>query len=56
MDDDCALLEALHEAWAALGLYLLRHGDCHRASCAARVAELLSEAIEAQEVLHRGQS
>jgi hypothetical protein len=46
MDDDCALLEALHEAWAALGLYLLRRGDRHRASCAAWVAEVLKEAAD----------
>jgi hypothetical protein len=56
MDNDCALLEALHEAWAALARYLARNHDLRRASCAARVAELLSEAIEAQEVVHRDQS
>jgi hypothetical protein len=53
MPDDSDLLQALTEAWAALGLYLLRRGDCHRASCAAWVAEVLSEAIEAQEVVRR---
>jgi hypothetical protein len=46
MPDDCDLLQALTEAWAALGLYLLRRGDCHRASCATQVAELLKEAAD----------
>jgi hypothetical protein len=44
--EDVDLLEALTEAWAAFALYLLRRGDCHRASCAAQVAELLKEAAD----------
>jgi hypothetical protein len=42
--EDVDLLEALTEAWVALSLHLLRNGYCHRASCAAWVAEVLKEA------------
>jgi hypothetical protein len=44
--EDVDLLEALTEAWVALSLHLLRNGYCHRASCAAWVAEVLKEVTD----------